>query len=91
MHNPLLHCNKHLKQLQLSNKIEQFSYKGRRGWCRRMCIKLFKEQLAWAVDKRIQVISTIMLFKNSKTTKEPEGISRFKFKAILYTLLCGRQ
>ena len=30
-----------------------------------------KEELAWAVDKRLQVISTIMLFKNS--TKELKG------------------
>ena len=29
-----------------------------------------KEELAWATDKRLQVISTIMLFKNSKSTKE---------------------
>ena len=29
-----------------------------------------KEELAWAIDKRLQVISTIMLLKNSKSTKE---------------------
>ena len=29
-----------------------------------------KEELAWAVDKRLRVISTIMLFKNSKSIKE---------------------
>ena len=29
-----------------------------------------KVELAWAVDKRLQVISTIMLFINSKTTNE---------------------
>ena len=29
-----------------------------------------KEELAWAVDKRLQVITTIMLFKNSKSIKE---------------------
>ena len=32
-----------------------------------------KEKLAWAVDKRLRVISTIMLFKNSKSTKELKG------------------
>ena len=49
-----------------------------------------KEGLAWAVGKRLQVISTIMLFKkNSKSTKELKGTSHFKFKTILYTLLCG--
>ena len=29
-----------------------------------------KEELAWAIDKRLRVISTIMLFKSSKSTKE---------------------
>ena len=29
-----------------------------------------KEELTWAVDKQLWVISTIMLFKNSKSTKE---------------------
>ena len=28
LYKPLLHCNSHLKQLQLSNKVEGFSYKG---------------------------------------------------------------
>ena len=31
-------------------------------------------QLAWAADKQLQVISTIMLFKNSSSTKELKGI-----------------
>ena len=39
-----------------------------------------KEELAWAVDKWFWVISTIMLFKNSKTTEELKGTSRFKLK-----------
>ena len=29
-----------------------------------------KEELAWAIDKWLRVISTLMLFKNSKSTKE---------------------
>ena len=29
-----------------------------------------KEELAWAIDKRLWVISTIKLFKNSYSTKE---------------------
>ena len=33
-----------------------------------------KEELTWAVDKRLRVISTIMLFKNSKSTKELKEI-----------------
>ena len=32
-----------------------------------------KEELVWAVDKRLWIISTIMLFKNSKSTKELKG------------------
>ena len=32
-----------------------------------------KEELTWAVDKRLQVIITIMSFKNSKSTKELKG------------------
>ena len=32
-----------------------------------------KEELAWAVDKRLLVISAIMLFKNRKSTKELKG------------------
>ena len=45
-----------------------------------------KEELAWAVDKWLPVISTIML---SKITKELKGTSHFKFKTILCMLLCG--
>ena len=30
----------------------------------------FKEELVWAVDKWLWVISTIMLFKNSKSAKD---------------------
>ena len=32
-----------------------------------------KEELVWTVDKRLWVISTITLFKNSKSTKELKG------------------
>ena len=39
-----------------------------------------KEELTWAIDKRLWVISTIMLFKNSKSTKE---LNKLKNKAIL--------
>ena len=45
-----------------------------------------KEELTWAIDKRLRVISTIMLFKNSKSTKE------LKNKAVLnlrqYCMCC---
>ena len=29
-----------------------------------------KKELTWAIDKWLQVINTIMLFKNNKSTKE---------------------
>ena len=32
-----------------------------------------KEELAWAADKQLQAISTIMLFKNNYNTKELKG------------------
>ena len=32
-----------------------------------------KEELTWAMDKRLRVISTRVLFKNSKSTKELKG------------------
>ena len=41
-----------------------------------MYIEPFKEELTWAVDKRLWVISTIMLFK---TTKKLKGTNGFKF------------
>ena len=45
-----------------------------------------KEELTWAVDKRLQVISTL---NNGKTTKELKGTtSRFK-KYCIHMLLCG--
>ena len=33
----------------------------------------FKQALAWAANKWLRVISTIMVFKNSKNTKELKG------------------
>ena len=48
-----------------------------------------KKELAQAVDIQLRVISTITLFKNSKTSKELKETSHFKFKTKLYMLLCG--
>ena len=51
-----------------------------------------KEELAWAIDKRLPVISNYNVIKNSKSTKElkeTKELNRFKFKTILYALLCG--
>ena len=39
-----------------------------------------KEELAWAVDKQLRVISTIILFKYSKSIKE---LKELKNKAFL--------
>ena len=43
-------------------------------------IEPFKRRADWAIDKRLWVISTIMLFKNSKSTKE---LNKLKNKAVL--------
>ena len=56
LYKPLLHCSSYLKQLYLSNKTECFSFKDRRGWCGCTLI-----ELAWAADKWLRVINTIML------------------------------
>ena len=63
MYKALIPCNSRLKHLYLSNKTVHFSYKGGCGvhGCTR--IKEIKEEMAWATDKRLQVISNIMLFK----------------------------
>ena len=42
-----------------------------------------------ATDKRLWVIITIMLFVKPKELKGTKELSRFKFKTILFALLCG--
>ena len=42
--------------------------------------RCLKEELAWAMDKRLQIISHIMLLKNSYTTEELKCKAIFKFK-----------
>ena len=49
--------------------------------------KSLKEELAWAMHKRLRVVSNKMLFKTVIPQKTKEK-SRFKFKTILYALLC---
>ena len=48
-----------------------------------------KEEMAWAVyvGKRLRVISTIMVFKSCKTTKELKGTSCLKLKIRCYVAL----
>ena len=41
-----------------------------------------KEELAWVVVKRLRIINTIMVFENSKSTKE------LKNKAVLNVEQC---
>ena len=51
-----------------------------------------KEELTWAIDKQLRVVSIVMLFKKSKSTKELKKLKNkaaLKFKTILYALLCG--
>ena len=45
--------------------MERFNYKGVVDVDVRVSSYL-KEELTWAIDKRLWVISTIMLFKNTK-------------------------
>ena len=55
-----------------------------------MHIELFKRRAQWLgvqnADKQLQVISTIMLYKNSFSTKELKGTNeqrRVKLKAMI--------
>ena len=45
-----------------------------------------KEELTWVIDKRLRVISTVMLFKSTKELKETKEQSRFKLKQ--YCMCC---
>ena len=49
--------------------------------------KSLKEGLAWAIDKRLRVVSNKMLFKTVVPLVNKEK-NRLKFKTILYALLC---
>ena len=69
----------------MSKKTERLSYKGGCGIREHMCIKTFKEELAWAIDKRLRIISNKMLFKTVIPLKTKK--SRFKFETTLYALL----
>ena len=70
LYTQLLHFYSHLKKLYMSSKIERFSYKGGCGVHGRTRIKVIKEELAWATDKRLQVISNVVLFKTVIPQKE---------------------
>ena len=47
----------------MNNKTEHFRYKGRYGMHGHTHIEVIKEELTWTIDKQLQIISNIMLFK----------------------------
>ena len=54
-----------------------------------VCVsRRLKEELAWAIDKRLWVVSNEMLFKTVIRTTKKLKKSCFKLKTILYVLLC---
>ena len=58
MYSPLLHFNSLQNScMYTSNKMEHFSYLGGFGM---MYSKVCKEQLAWAIDKQLWVISNVL-------------------------------
>ena len=48
---------------------------------------LSKEELAWAVDKRLHIISTIMLFNNTKKLKELKNKAILNLNNIVYHIV----
>ena len=61
---PFLHFTSHSKQLYISNKIDCFSNKGRCVIVGVQVLRCLKEELAWAADKWLQVISSTKKVKN---------------------------
>ena len=50
--------------------------------------KSLKEELAWAIDKRLRVVSNKMLFKTVIPQRKLKKKAVFNLKQILYALLC---
>ena len=63
LYKALIHCNSREKQLYLSNKTVRFSIKVGVAYVSVCISKQIKEELAWAIDKWLQVISNKMLLK----------------------------
>ena len=63
LYKSLLQFYSHLKQLYISNKVECFSYEVSVACMGVHLLRRLKEEQAWAIDKQLQVISNIMLFK----------------------------
>ena len=53
----LIHCNSYEKQLYLSNKMQRFSIKVGVAYMNIHILKRLNEELAWAIDKQLWVIS----------------------------------
>ena len=66
--------------------MEYFSYKGGCGICGRTCIKAFKRTTGLGYR---QVISNKMLFKTVIPLRNYRIKPYYKFKTIMYALLCG--
>ena len=64
LYKALIHCNSHQKQLYSSNKTERLSYKVGVAYVNVCLLRLLKEELAWAIDKRLRLIINKMLFKS---------------------------
>ena len=56
------HCNSYLKQLYIARQGTYVSYNTE---CSVTCIKVFKEELAWAIEKWLWVISNITLLNQA--------------------------
>ena len=76
------------KQLYTSCKIEQFCYKVGVAYVAVRVSRCLKEELAYATDKRLRVISNTCVFKNSLSAKE---LKELKNKVINCKLPCGPQ
>ena len=64
----LLHCNSHLNSCsEVARRSSSVIKVGVVDIDVRVLSHL-NEELTWAIDKRLRVISTVMLFKNSKSS-----------------------
>ena len=70
MYKPLLHCNSHLN---ICSKVTGQSASVIKVGVVDIDVRIsshLKEELTWAIDKQLWIISTIMLFQSSKSSKE---------------------
>ena len=75
----------------MSKKTERFSYNGGCGICECMRIRIegFKRRAGLGIDKRLRVVQLVIkCYLKPLYHKETEEKGHFKFKTILYTLIC---